>query len=510
MIRTLLFLILVGLLALAAAWLADRPGDITVTWLGFEVQTSVMVAVAACLAFAVLVVLLWSAVRTLVRLPRMLRRSLHERRRARAHRAISKGLVAVAAGDLSAARRFAAEAEKEAPEEPLTLLLRAQAAQLAGDRTTAERVFRAMAARNDTKLLGLRGLYIEAQRRDDGTQARRYAEEAAKVASSLSWAGQAVFEFRCASGDWAGALSTLERNFKGALVDRATYRRQRAVLLTAQALEVAENDSERARSLALEAVRLAPDLVPAATLAGRLLAEAGDLRRASRILEEAWRINPHPDLADMYAHLKSGASARERLFRVQALARLRDGHPEGAFAVARAAVDAREFTLARTALKPLLVAPTQRVAALMAEIEQAEHGDEGRAREWMARALRAPRDPAWTADGFVSDRWMPVSPITGRLDAFQWKVPLGQLPEAGPVIHPAPPTGEAGNAEQASGPGTSHPAAHIAPPAEGGTAASARAAPAAVIPLKHAPDDPGPASQPPRSEKRNPLRLFLR
>jgi HemY protein len=53
-----------------------------------------------------------------------------------------------------------------------------------------------------------------------------------------------------------------------------------------------------------------------------------------------------------------------------------------------------------------------------------QHGDEGRAREWMIRALRARRDPAWTADGFVSERWLPVSPVTGRLDAFEWKDPL--------------------------------------------------------------------------------------
>jgi HemY protein len=443
-------------------------------------------------------------------LPKRLRRSLRERRQARAHQAISQGLIAVGAGDIPAATRFAAEAAKNAPDEPLTLLLRAQAAQLAGDRTTAERVFRAMAARSDTKLLGLRGLYIEAQRRDDGAQARHYAEEAAKAASSLSWAGQAVFEFRCASGDWGGALSTLERNLKGDLVDRAMYRRQRAVLLTAQALEVAESEPQRARSLVLEAVRLAPDLVPAAALAGRLLAEAGDIRRASRILEEAWRISPHPDLADMYAHLKSGASARERLSRVQALARLRDGHPESAFAIARAAVDAHEFALARTVLKPLLVAPTQRVAALMAEIEQAEHGDEGRAREWMARALRAPRDPAWTADGFVSDRWMPVSPITGRLDAFQWRVPLAELPEAGPVIYPRP-IDEAVAGEESAGARTGGPSVRVSPSAEHRAPASGPApAPAAVIPLAHAPDDPGPAPRAPDAERRNPSRLFFR
>jgi HemY protein len=63
------------------------------------------------------------------------------------------------------------------------------------------------------------------------------------------------------------------------------------------------------------------------------------------------------------------------------------------------------------------------VAALMAELEMAQ-GDEGRAREWMARALNARRDPAWTADAFVSDHWLPISPVSGRLDAFEWKDPL--------------------------------------------------------------------------------------
>ena len=67
-------------------------------------------------------------------------------------------------------------------------------------------------------------------------------------------------------------------------------------------------------------LKLAPTLVPAAELAGRLLGEAGELRRASRIIEKAWAANPHPDLADTYAHLRPGDSARERLARVQSLA----------------------------------------------------------------------------------------------------------------------------------------------------------------------------------------------
>ena len=414
MIRVLVFLALVAAMAFGVVWLADRPGDIAVVWQGYRIETSLMVAMVAVAIVALLAVMVWSIVRTILRSPDLVAMFLSHRRGVRGYLAISRGLVAVGAGDAGAAKRAASEAERIAPGEPLALLLNAQVAQLSGDRAAAEHAFRAMAERDDTKLLGLRGLFIEAQRRKDTGAARAYAEEAANAAPALGWAGQAVLEFRCATGDWAAALSALDRNSRYNLIDKNEYKRQRAVLLTARALAAADGERDRARSLALDALKLAPTLVPAAELAGRLLGEAGELRRASRVIEKAWAANPHPDLAETYAHLRPGDSARERLARVQTLALKAPGpgavHIESALAVARAALDAQEFAVARNAIRPLLKEPTQRVATLMAEIEQRESGDEGRAREWMGRALRAARDPEWSADGFVSDRWMPVSP----------------------------------------------------------------------------------------------------
>ena len=63
----------------------------------------------------------------------------------------------------------------------------------------------------------------------------------------------------------------------------------------------------------------------------------------------------------------------------------------------------------------------------MAEIEADEFGNKGRAREWLARAVHAPRDPVWTAQGFIAPEWMPVSPVSGELGAFEWKVPVQGL-----------------------------------------------------------------------------------
>src|SRR5262249_13823345 len=152
-----------------------------------------MVLVSAVVAVAAFAIFLWGTLRAITRSPAELRRRLRERRSARGFQALSRGLVAVASGDARTARRFADEASGIAPDEPLALLLAAQASQLCGDPEAAERTFRAMAARPETRLLALHGLFIEAQRRGDGAAARFYAEEAASEtpvqASVPAWAG---------------------------------------------------------------------------------------------------------------------------------------------------------------------------------------------------------------------------------------------------------------------------------------------------------------------------------
>ncbi len=428
MLRIVLFLLLIALAGAGAAWVADQPGDLVLTWGVFRATTTFPKFVFLLGVFAAAIVLVWSILTMIWRTPGRLRRRSRDKRHARGRHAITHGLLAIGHGDAAAARRHAEAARRHTPDDPLTLLLHAQSAQLEGNRDAAQRAFRAMAERADTRLLGLRGLFIEAQRADDAATAVMIAEEAIKLSPSSTWASHAVLGFRCARSDWSGALAILDSNLSAGLIDKATYRRQRGVLLTARALELETMDRDVARESVMEAVKLAPTLVPAAALAAKFESEAHQVRRAMKLVEAAWIANPHPDLADAYAHVKLGDSARQRLQRVETLAAKTPGHVEGQLAIARAAIDASEFARARETLGPLVNDPTQRVALLMAEIERTEHGDSGRARAWTLRAVRARHDPAWTADGYVSDRWHPVSPVTGRLDAFQWQTPVASLP----------------------------------------------------------------------------------
>jgi HemY protein len=426
--RIILFLLLIALAAAGAAWVAEQDGDVLLTWGGWRAHPSLPVFALLLGVTIVAAMLVWSLLLLLWRTPGKIRRGRRERRHARGRHAITHGLLAIGHGDAAAARAHADVARKHAADDPLALLLHAQSAQLSGDRAGAQAAFRAMAKREDMRLLGLRGLFIEAQRSDDPVSAVMIAEQALMLAPASTWASHAVLGFRCAKGDWSGALSILDNNLASGLIHKATYRRQRGVLLTARALELETLDRDLSRASVMEAIKLAPTLVPAAALAAKYESEAHQVRRAMRIVEAAWLKHPHPDLADAYAHVKLGDSARQRLVRIETLAAKAPGHLESALALARAAIDASEFARAREALAPFVAAPTQRVAMLMAEIERTEHGDSGRARAWTLRAVRALHDPQWTADGYVSDRWRPVSPVSGRLDAFQWQTPVAALP----------------------------------------------------------------------------------
>ncbi|NNM73974.1 heme biosynthesis protein HemY [Enterovirga aerilata] len=505
--RVLLYLALFAVAAYGAVWLAENPETISFTWAGREYTTSLAVGVVAIVVLAMLLALLWSIVRAVLRIPSRVGEGSRRRKRERGLTALSRGIIAVGAGDVTTARRYANEAERLLGHQPLALLLKAQAAQAAGNRDAAESAFREMTEVPETRVLGLRGLFIEARRSGDLAAARGYAEEAARLAPAVAWASDAVLEAYSAEGNWAAALRHVERRASLGLVDRTVSRRQRAVLHAADALAKEAQDPDRALDAALEAVRLAPDLVPAVALAARQLSRKGDLRRAAKLVETAWRQIQHPDLAAVYLNLRPGDAAMDRLRRAETLAKLSSWAPESRLAIARAAIDARQLDRARDALRPLAEErPTVRVCLAMAEIEQAE-GATGRVREWLARAAHAPRDKAWIADGIVSESWAPVSPVSGRLDAFVWDTPpevLGgptgrdalvfaeaeQEPAALPTLsapnpaEPAPPAEPAAEAAPSAGIEPASP-----PPAE--PAPPATQAPAETVPAEPAPESKG-------------------
>lgn len=444
MIRILGFLLLVFALGLGFAWLADRPGDMVVTFDGYQYRLSLMVAAVAVTAIVAAVMVVWWLVKSIWTSPQAVNRYFRVRRRDRGYQALSTGLIAAGSGDAETARRMKQQAIKliRSDQEPLINLLDAQASLLEGDHAAAREKFEAMLDDPEMRLLGLRGLYLEAQRMGEREVAQHYAERAAEAAPQLGWASTAALEARTAQRDWDAGLRILEGQRSTRQVERDTAARHKAVLLTAKAFDLMEADPMAARNAALEANRLAPDLVPAAIASARALFRLNDLKKGAKILESAWKLEPHPEIADLYIQARQGDSTHDRLERAKRLQSLRSNNAESFLVVAKAALDAGETKLAREQAEAALrLSPRESAYLLLADIEEVETGNQGKVRQLLAKALSAPRDPVWIADGMASDTWAPVSPTTGRVDAFEWRGPedrVGRVIELRDPADPAP------------------------------------------------------------------------
>ena len=287
MTRVLVFLLFVLALGLGFSWLADRPGDLVATFNGYQYEVSLMVAAVTVTAVVAAVMIVWWLGKALWNSPYTISRYFRVRRRDRGYQALSTGMIAAGAGDAAKARTMNSQAAKliRSDQEPLIALLDAQTALLEGDHGAARQKFETMLDDPEMRLLGLRGLFLEAERLGDRAAARHYAGRAAEVAPQLIWASLATLEDRCERGDWDGALKLLDAHKPANAAERDVANRRRAVLLTAKAMALADIDPATAKAAALEANRLRPELVPAAVIAAQLLFRQNDLRKGAKLLE---------------------------------------------------------------------------------------------------------------------------------------------------------------------------------------------------------------------------------
>ena len=396
MIRILVVFCFAIVVASVAAWLSSTPGQVTIVWRDWQIQTYGWVFLLCGLALIYGLILLYRLYAKVRRAPGRFKDSLKERKQKKGVNAAVQGLVAIAAGDSQAARKYVKQSETWLGNEALSHFLHAQAAQLEGRPTDAETHFRAMLDVPDTKILGLKGLLAQSRREGDIPAALEYADQAFQLRPKLGWPFESLFALQCGQGNWSAALDTLSKGEKSGLCPASSAKRQRAVLLCARAYELAKTDVAAAEADALKSHRLMPEFSPSAVLGARLLNDRDQGWKAAGVVEDAWRAAPHPALIAAYVQLQPDETARERAKRLTGLAEMRPQHMESQLLLARQAINIRDWDTARAVTTALAESiPTSRVCALMAEIERGELANVGGEREWLARAVAAPPEPDW-------------------------------------------------------------------------------------------------------------------
>lgn len=432
MYRFLIKYVIAGMvLGLGAVWFANNPGHFSVEWLNHRIDTSLAFLATLSVLMVIVSLALYRLYAGVIGGPEAFLAYRREKKQRQGYAMLSKGMVAVAAGDAKEARKLAARAHALLDEPSLTLLLNAQAAQLEGHEADAEVAYRQMLASADTEFLGLRGLFMLAHRKDDRIAALDYAERAFALRPDTPWVFNALMELQSAQGRWDDAVDTLSRSVKSKLLPADVAKRRQSILYTEQALDlVARNDLEAAGACAEKALKLSPGLVPAVVIAARHLRAANKSWRAAELVEAAWSANPHPDLIEAYLGLKMDSDPRAQARWLKGLAGFNKNHFESRLLRARQHIALGQVKAAQHILEELIKRrPSARVFALMSDLEQVKASTSQPRNEevrlWLSRAAEAPRDAFWVCDscGREADAWGSVCQHCGGFDTLTWGSP---------------------------------------------------------------------------------------
>jgi HemY protein len=411
--RTVFFIVIAAAVAIVAAWwLAGLPGTVSVSLSGYTVQLATSLAVVGV---AILVLALYCVVRLLGWIfgtPARVGFWRRRRRRSDGDEAITRTLVAIAAGAEGEARRASAKARKMLGDTPQTLLLAAEAGRLAKRDDEATALYTTLAARDDAALLGLRGLFRQAMNREAWSEAAAIAERAETVHPGAAWLRDERAQLAVRIGNWRQAL-----HLAGPDSPREAY---------ATAAADAEPDPDEALRLARRVWKDNPGFTPAALAYARRLRDCGKDVKALQTIREAWAANPQPELAAF-----SLDPMPDKMARIREATRIithNPDHPESQFLLARLSLEADLTGEARHHLEQARRAglTQKRLWLMLADIEQREHGEteagQAAQRDALRHAAMADPDPAWRCDacGTEHAHWLPICPSCHTAGRVRW------------------------------------------------------------------------------------------
>lgn len=412
--RLWLFLGLTALAVAGAVWLADRPGEVTIHWQGWRVDTTVPVLLVFILAFMAVVSMVMRMARAVLGGPGRLLAGWRGRRKEDGYKALAHGMAALAAGEGKQAVKLARKADRLLKNPSLTGLLSTQAAQLVGDTGDLRPRYRTMSESPQTAFLGFKGLMELDLADGNRAGARNFAAQAFALNPKAPGLADTLAQLHLEAGDWTLALAVLDRAHG---IDESRLARLRALAAFGRAGQTQALDD------AITATKHDISLAPAVVLAARLHAAAGKQSKAEDLILKAFGRAPHPLLVDAWWDLGRGVSDLAQVKRMERLCQANRAASEGHVALARAALAARLWGQARSHLELAhSQRPTHHVLELQARLERDERKDEAAAAAWLAQAALAKPEPAWSCAscGHKTDRFAITCPDCGRAASLEW------------------------------------------------------------------------------------------
>ncbi len=432
MIRALWYFIQLCVVAGAAIWLASRPGAVDIAWQDYTLSVQLGAFLLAFVVLVILMMAIFKVIGLIVGLPGRYKNYRGLKAREKGYQSLTRGFVALAAGDAKKATQYAKEVRHLIPHETgLPLLLEAQAARLRGEEELARHSFEELLQDKDAAFFGVRGLLKSSLDSGDYIAALEYARTAMEKNPKQPWIVKSVYDLEIKNQQWHNAYQTLAKVRKFKAMDEAQAKSDEIALLLIMADDdAATGKNEDALKKVERAVRLDPGFVPAVTHLAELYWNSKRRPRIASLIETAWRLNPHPGLAvwwDKVAPENKTDDSMRRLRWQEKLVAIHPQNPDAQISAAMVAIEDGLWGEARAHLAEAEKArPSAQIFRLRSRLEEVSTHDQKRAKELLEMASEAPADPVWYCKltGIVYHEWSPIALPHGGFNTIVWGHPV--------------------------------------------------------------------------------------
>ncbi len=432
MLRLIFFIIVIAALSIATAWVGENEGTITIRWLGYEIQTTMMLILSALLAFIIVTILFVELILYLINIPNKYRRYLEQHRQKEVLKTLTTGFAALISHDQKAANKSAKHAlkllsNKEGSE--LADLLAASVAQMGGDEDKAQEHYSNLLENKTTKLVGLQGL-IESQLQNKNTsKAIDLARQAVIVQPDNAQAAEKLLSLYKKSGKWAD-IQLLLNNYSRRKWNKihgkdSEYDAEIALAIFMRALKAKEQNDLNAEELIKQAYKHNMEFIPAIMLMVSYAQEHDEISQAANVCKKAWEKIPHEQIAELYLSLYPQLNEEKRIKLIRKLIAKNKNHPLSYYILAREYFEQGDFTTAKEYTQKALVAgETKTLAGLMLKIIEKDYTSLPEEKDkWRDILRNTSYDPAWFCDKclyIVGKSWQVECPNCHEIGYVTW------------------------------------------------------------------------------------------
>ena len=389
--RLILFLLFIGAFASLGVLSLRDPGSIEMTWLGYEVELTAVLALFILLLSFFIIILLGYGVSWFFEIFAKWGIFLKLSRDKKVKNELMEFFSCYEAEAFKEALHHQKKGKPYLANHPLFLWISGNIFEKTGQYVEAAECFISLTKNPFTTFLGLKGQIRASMHRGDFKLAYTLLKRAEKIIPTSPWVLKHLLGLACEQKDFENAEKLILRLEDLAIFTSEQGKKQIAHLDYQQALQPKLSLSQKEVYLR-QSHQLDPSCPEVAETFVGVLKQQGHITYALTVLETTWKLTPTQKLGDLYLVLVKPRDDLEAFQVAQNFVKDNSEDSESLLFLARTAFKAKLWGEARSFLNLLLKKnPTAPVYQLLAHLELKEKEDWQAAIKWLEEGLHAPR-----------------------------------------------------------------------------------------------------------------------